>query len=50
MTYFADIATSVSFFSIILSVGVSFLIGIVFGYYPATRAANLNPIEALRRQ
>ena len=50
MTYFAKIPTNISVFSILLSVGVSFVIGIAFGYYPATRAANLNPIEALRRQ
>ncbi len=39
---------SVTVTSIILSFGVSALIGIVFGYYPAARASNLNPIEALR--
>ncbi len=40
--------TSVSWESILLAFGVSTLIGIVFGYYPAKRAASLNPIEALR--
>ncbi|MFA5000703.1 MAG: ABC transporter permease [Candidatus Paceibacterota bacterium] len=38
----------VSWFSVILAFSVSALIGIVFGYYPARRAASLNPIEALR--
>ena len=45
---FFNIATSVSFSSILLAVGVSAVIGIVFGYYPARRASSLNPIEALR--
>ncbi|MEL6150405.1 MAG: ABC transporter permease, partial [Chloroflexota bacterium] len=33
---------------VILAVGISTLIGIVFGLFPARRAANLNPIDALR--
>ncbi len=40
--------TSVSIQSVLLAFGVSAGIGILFGYYPAKRAANLNPIEALR--
>ncbi len=34
--------------SIIIAFGVSMLIGIVFGYYPAQRAAKLKPIDALK--
>jgi putative ABC transport system permease protein len=45
---FADINTDVSMFSVLLAFSVSAIIGIGFGYYPAKRAASLNPIEALR--
>ena len=48
ISVFGGIATKISFESILLAFGVSAGIGIAFGYYPAQRAASLNPIEALR--
>jgi putative ABC transport system permease protein len=34
----------------VISFSVSALIGVVFGYFPARRAAALNPIDALRHE
>jgi putative ABC transport system permease protein len=48
VAYFGSMTTKVSLMSILLAVGVSAAIGIIFGYYPARRAAKLNSIEALR--
>ena len=44
----ADIQTVVSLFSVIVAFGVSATVGIVFGYIPAKRAANQDPVESLR--
>lgn len=41
-------AASPSISSIIVSLGFSLAIGIFFGYYPANKAAKMNPIDALR--
>jgi putative ABC transport system permease protein len=48
LSHFNIITTKISSASIVLAFGVSAAIGIIFGYYPARRASNLNPIEALR--
>ena len=44
------ISASPSFSAIIISFSVSVGIGLLFGYMPASRAANLNPIDALRSE
>ncbi|MBF8249886.1 MAG: hypothetical protein HW400_487 [Candidatus Levybacteria bacterium] len=45
---FLSLPPAISISSILLAVGISGGIGILFGWYPARKAANMSPIEALR--
>ena len=45
----ADIETIVTLFSVVVAFGVSATVGIVFGYLPAKRAAEQDPVESLRQ-
>jgi putative ABC transport system permease protein len=47
--YFAGMPTIVTPGSVMVALTVSILTGIIFGTHPAWKAANLSPIEALRR-
>jgi len=48
--YFSGMPTVVTPFSVLLALGISCTVGIVFGIYPARRAADLDPIVALRHE
>jgi putative ABC transport system permease protein len=47
---FADMPTVIPTYSVVLSMGISIGVGVMFGLYPAIRAANLDPIQALRHE
>src|SRR5688572_3002018 len=48
LTKFAEFPTLISHTSVLIAFTVSAVIGIVFGFFPALKAARLDPIDALR--
>lgn len=50
VTHFGNMPTVITGLSLILAFGISAAVGIVFGMYPAYRAANMDPIESLRHE
>lgn len=50
VTHFGQMRTVITTGSLILAFGISAGVGIIFGLYPAYRAANMDPIESLRHE
>ncbi|MBN2180729.1 MAG: ABC transporter permease [Sedimentisphaerales bacterium] len=50
VTYYGSMPTVITGSSLTLAFGISAAVGIIFGLYPAYRAANMDPIESLRHE
>lgn len=48
ISVFTDYHIPISYWSVVISLGTAMLVGILFGTLPATRAAQMDPVEALK--
>jgi putative ABC transport system permease protein len=50
VTYFSEMKTIITIWSPMIAFTISAAVGVIFGLYPAQRAAQMDPVEALRHE